>query len=338
MQFSFYLPCYWPDTSVHARVMYAEMLEQAARAEALGYAMLGIPEHHFINYLTHPSPLLTAVKVTSVTTHIPLITSVLVLPFLDMRRIAGEIAQADCLTDGRIHLGLGRGAFRYEFDRFNVAVEDSRAMFDDALALLKVLLSENEVSWDSPYYKFDALTITPRPIQQPYPPIWIAAVNPVAIYHSVLNGYHVMTTPLRDPFEKVVAQTEAFHKGVAEAGEAAAGRMFSVLRMLYVAKDEADRREKVEIAYANHQRFVNVYETAGEVLDGAIVPIEVEETLEDIGAALLIGTAAQCIDMLGPYAELGIYDLMLNMSFGASHADVMGSMERFAADVMPHFT
>ena len=141
MQFSFYLPCYWPDTSVHAKVMYGEMLEQAARAEALGYAMLGIPEHHFINYLTHPSPLLTAVKVTSVTTHMPLITSVLVLPFLDMRRLAGEIAQADCLTDGRIHLGLGRGAFRYEFDRFNVPVEDSRARFDDALALLKKLMT-----------------------------------------------------------------------------------------------------------------------------------------------------------------------------------------------------
>ena len=101
MEFSFYLPCYWPDTSIHAKVMYDEMLVQAARAEDLGYAMLGIPEHHFINYLTHPSPLLTAVKLTSVTTRMPFITSVLVLPFLDMRRLAGEIAQADCLTDGR---------------------------------------------------------------------------------------------------------------------------------------------------------------------------------------------------------------------------------------------
>lgn len=337
MEFSFYLPCYWPDTSVHAKVMYDEMLVQAARAEDLGYAMLGIPEHHFINYLTHPSPLLTAVKLTSVTTRIPFITSVLVLPFLDMRRLAGEIAQADCLTDGRLHLGVGRGAFRYEFDRFNVAVEDSRAMFDDGLALLKTLMSETEVSWDSDNYKFDALTITPRPLQQPYPPIWIAAVSPVAIYHSVLNGYHVMTTPLREPFEKVVAQAEAFHKGVAEAGAAAAGRKLSMLKMLYVARDEADRREKVAIAHANHQRFVNVYETPGEVYNGAIKPIDVDETLEDVGKALIIGTAGECIDRLGPYADLNIHDLMLNMSFGAAHQDVLGAMERFATHVMPHF-
>jgi alkanesulfonate monooxygenase SsuD/methylene tetrahydromethanopterin reductase-like flavin-dependent oxidoreductase (luciferase family) len=338
MQFSFYLPCYWPDTSIHFKVMYDEMLVQAARAEQLGYAMLGIPEHHFINYLTHPSPLLTAVKLTSVTKRMPFITSVLVLPFLDMRRLAGEIAQADCLTDGRIQLGVGRGAFRYEFDRFNVPVEESRAMFDDGLALLKKLMSETEVSWDSDYYKFDALTITPRPVQQPHPPIWMAAVNPVAIYHSVLNGYDIMTTPLREPFERVVAQVEAFHKGVAEAGEAASGRMLSMLKMLYVAKDDADRREKIALAHANHQRFVNVYNTPGEVLNGAIKPIETNETLDDVGKVLIIGTASECIDRLGPYAELGIHDMMLNMSFGAAHDDVLGAMERFATDVRPHFT
>ncbi len=338
MQFSFYLPCYWADTGVHAHVMYSEMLEQATRAEELGFAMLGVPEHHFINYLVHPSPLLTAVKVASVTEHIPIITSVLVLPFLDMRRIAGEIAQADCLTDGRIHLGVGRGAFRYEFDRFGVTPAESRAKFDDSLALLKALLSETEVSWDSPYYNFAPLTITPRPLQQPYPPIWIAALKYQAIYHSVLNGYHVMTTPLRDPFAVARMQAGAFADAVAAGGADTAGRMFSMLRMLYVAKDEADRRAKLEIAYANHRRFVNVFETPGEVVDGAIVPIDVAETVEEIGDALLIGTAAECIDKLTPYAELGIFDLMLNMSFGASHADVLASMDRFAADVAPHFS
>ena len=338
MQFSFYLPCYWPDTGVHAHVMYGEMLAQAVRAEQLGFAMLGIPEHHFINYLVHPSPLLSAVKVASVTEHIPIITSVLVLPFLDMRRIAGEIAQADCLTDGRIHLGVGRGAFRYEFDRFGVPVEESRAMFDDSLALLKALLGETEVSWDSPYYSFAPLTITPRPLQQPYPPIWIAALTYPAIYHSVLAGYHVMTTPLRDPFSVAQMQAGAFADAVATGDPATQGRMFSMLRMLYVAKDAADKREKIEIAFANHRLFCTVFDTPGAVVDGAIVPMDVAETAEEVGDALLIGTAAECIDKLTPYADLGIFDLMLNMSFGASHADVLASMDRFAADVAPHFT
>ena len=337
MQFSFYLPCYWPDTSYPAQKMYQEMVEQAKLAETLDFKSLGIPEHHFINYLTHPSPLMSAVKVASVTKRIRILISVLVLPFMDMRRVAGEIAQADCLTDGRLDVGVGRGAFRYEFDRFGVKPEQSRALMDESLDLLKRLLTEYEVSCDSDLYKFDALSITPRPVQKPHPPLWIAAVTPTAIYHSVLKGYHVMTTPLRESLDAAMGQIDAFHEGVAEAGEAAKDRKFSMLRMLYVAKDKADAREKLEIANANDQRFHNVYTTPGTVENGAITPIETNRTLEEVNDNLIIGSADECIEKLTPYAERGLLDFLANMSFGASSRDVMGSMERFARDVMPHF-
>ena len=117
MDFGFYLPCYWPDPARPWSAMYPEMLEQARLAEAMGFASLSIPEHHFMNYLTHPSALLSAVKVASVTERVPIITSVLVLPFTDVRMLAGQITQTDHLTEGRLQLGVGRGAFRYEFER-----------------------------------------------------------------------------------------------------------------------------------------------------------------------------------------------------------------------------
>ena len=180
MQFGFYLPCYHPDTSFPAAQLYKDTIEEAKLAEELGFISLTIPEHHFINYLVHPSPLLTAVRVAAETKSIPLISAVLVLPFYDVRRLAGEIAQADCLTGGRIQIGVGRGAFRYEFDRFNVPVEESRERFDDSLNLLIKLLSEEEVSWDSKYYRFEPLTVTPRPVQKPYPAIWVAALAEAA--------------------------------------------------------------------------------------------------------------------------------------------------------------
>ena len=113
MEFGFYLPCYWPDTSVPAQKMYADMLEEARLAEDIGLVSMTIPEHHFINYLVHPSPLLTAVHVAAVTKRIPLISAVLVLPFYDVRRLAGEIAQADCLTGGRIQGGSGNARGEY---------------------------------------------------------------------------------------------------------------------------------------------------------------------------------------------------------------------------------
>ncbi len=306
---------------------------EAQLAEDIGCISLSIPEHHFINYLVHPNPLLTAVHVAAATKRIPIISAVLVLPFFDMRRLAGEIAQADCLTGGRIQLGVGRGAFRYEFDAFGVPVEDASERFDDSLALLIKLLSETEVGWHSKYYQFEPLTITPRPLQLPYPPIWIAALHHASITDAVRRGFHVMTTPLRDPMAAVRMQAHAFFDLLAPGSK----QRFSMLRMGYVAANEADAREKVALAYANHQRFVNVFSTPGAVRHGEIVPIDVNDAQEELRDRLLIGTAAQIIDKLGPYAELGIHDIQLNMNFGTSHADVMRSLERFATTVMPHF-
>ena len=70
VQFSFYLPCYWPDLGYPAQRLYQDAVEQAVLAEDLGFATLCIPEHHFINYLTHPQPLLTAIKVAAATRRI----------------------------------------------------------------------------------------------------------------------------------------------------------------------------------------------------------------------------------------------------------------------------
>ena len=336
MQFSFYLPCYWPDFSYPAQRMYQDAVEEGQLAEDLGFKTLCIPEHHFINYLTHPQPMLTAVKVASATRTIPIITSVLVLPFYDIRRLAGEICQTDCLTDGRLQLGVGRGAFRYEFDRFNVRVAESRDRFDDALALLEALLTGDETGWKSPWYDFEPIAITPHPMQKPIP-IWIAALTYPAIYHSAMRGYHIQTTPLRGGMETVKTQATAFNDAKRDAGGKLDHLGFSMLRMLYVAKDEADTREKVEMAYENHRRFCNVFDTPGTVKDGAIVPIDVEESLDDIRDALLIGTADELIEKLGAYDDLKIQDLLLNMGFGASHADILASMERFARNIMPHY-
>lgn len=335
MKFGFYLPCYHPDTSFPAAQLYRETVAEAKLAEDLGFISLTIPEHHFINYLVHPSPLLTAVRVAAETRHIPIISAVLVLPFYDVRRLAGEIAQADCLTEGRLQIGVGRGAFRYEFDRFNVPVEESRERFDDALNLLIALLSEEEVGWDSKYYKFDPLTITPRPVQKPYPPIWIAALAEGAIAGSVRRGFHVMTTPLRDPFEAASKQARAF-TGALPPGNPKQQRL-SMLRMGFVTRNEADTRDKLQLALENHQRFVNVFETPGTVKGGAIVPIDVSESLEDVRRSLVIGSAQECVDKLAHYAELGIDDIQVNMNFGASHKDVMNGLERFATHIMPHF-
>ena len=74
-----------------------------------------------------------AVKVASITKHVEVVTSVAVLPIRDMRVFAGEVTQADILTNGRLVLGVGRGAFAYEIERFGVRMEETRAKFDESV-------------------------------------------------------------------------------------------------------------------------------------------------------------------------------------------------------------
>jgi alkanesulfonate monooxygenase SsuD/methylene tetrahydromethanopterin reductase-like flavin-dependent oxidoreductase (luciferase family) len=335
MRIGFYLPCYWPHADYPPEQMYAEMLEQAALAEDIGLSGVWIPEHHFINYLTHPNPLMSAIKVASVTKRIRITTSVLVLPLFDMRRLAGEIALADHLTDGRIEIGVGRGAFKYEFDRFGISLEDSRKLFDEALPLLERLLTEYEVSSDSGHYRFPPLTITPRPLQRPHPPIWIAAVTAPAIHHSAAKGYNVMTTPLRSPFQEAKEHADAFFSGAVKSGRSPAPKL-SMLRMGFLAKDRAEAAEKVAIAYTSDQRHHNLRMADADVRRGMVQPRETGRTTADVADALIIGTPDECLDKLRRYAEAGIPEMIINMSFGAAHRDVMASLERLATDVLPH--
>ena len=142
MEFNHFLSSYFPDPSYGGRRLFADMLEQACAADRFGYKGVTIPEHHLINILLTPSPLQMAVKVASITKNIEVVTSVAVLPIRDMRVFAGEVTQADILTDGRLVLGVGRGAFAYEIERFGIRMEETRAKFDESIDVLIALLSQ----------------------------------------------------------------------------------------------------------------------------------------------------------------------------------------------------
>jgi alkanesulfonate monooxygenase SsuD/methylene tetrahydromethanopterin reductase-like flavin-dependent oxidoreductase (luciferase family) len=338
MDFGYYLPCYWPDTSYPAQHMYREMLVEAQHAEDLGYVSFTIPEHHFTNALVHPDALLTAVHVAAHTKRVPIITATTVLPFHNVPLLAGQIAQADCLTGGRIQIGVGRGAYRYEFVRLGVPYEDARERFGDSLDLLVKLLSEADVTWDSRFYKLPPTTITPSPVQRPHPPIWFAATTPEAIEYAAGRSFPVMTTPLRESFGKVEAQAKAFFRGQERGEGRAKGARLSMLIMLFVTESDAQREHLIDHAVGRHRRFLNVFGGEGEVERGAIKLYESDLPRDEIARNLIIGPPEYCIEQLSAYAALGIHNIQLNMNFGAPHREVMRSLELFATRVAPHLS
>ena len=338
MEFNHFLSAYFPDPAYGGSRLFADMVEQACTADKLGYASVSIPEHHLINILLTPAPLQMAVKVAAETQHVRIMTSVSVLPLHDMRVYAGEVAVADILCDGRLILGVGRGAFAYELGRLGVSIEDNREKFDESLNVLIALLSDKEVSWQGKYYNFEPLTIMPRPLSTPMPQIMMAALVPEAIYHSVRRGFHIQTTPLQGSVEKMLEQTDAFHRGKATLGDAGNGLTLSMSRVAFIAENEADQRTKLELAYEYYKRFDNLMTGPGIVRNGEIEPLPRGQTIDELGENLLICSATEMIDKLGQYQQAGVDEIILSMNIGTKQTETLDGMHRFAEDVIPHFS
>ncbi len=338
MKFSLQLSADYPDKSYGGDRLYRDMLDQAVLGDRLGFDAVSITEHHLLNVLMMPAPLQFAVKIASMTKKIKIMTSIVVLPLHDMRIFAGEIVVADMLTEGRLLLGVGRGAFRYEMERLGVPMEETQARFNESLDVLQALLSEEEVSWDGKYYQFDPITIMPRPVRPGGPRMMMAVMNPEGIYHCTKRGMHIQTTPLAGNHELLVRQVESFSRAKSELGDDGKDLTLSLSRLAFLASSDADRMDKVRSAERYYKRFDNVFTGPGIVNNGMIRPLPRKQTLEELAASQLICDAQEMVDKLRVYSDLGIDRVILNVNFETSAQEVLDSIQRFAEEVMPHFS
>jgi len=336
MDFNHFLTSYMPDPNIGSKQHFKHMLDQSVLAEKLGYVAVSIPEHHLVNLLMMPSPLQMAVKISSLTNKIRLSTSVAVLPIHDMRTFAGEVATADILTEGRLVLGVARGAFAWELDRLGTPIESSKEKFIESLEVLKALLSKENYSFKGKYYNFNAITIMPRPISDPVP-IMIAAMDPSSIRNAAANGYHVQSTVLSGTKKLLLERVNAFKEGQQDAGENGKLLRLSMQRMAYAAKDENDAKEKNLLAYEYYKRFDNMYTGPGKVNKGLIEPLPRAQTLEEMTENLIICPINEMIDKLSAYAESGVDEMIISAGFGQSQEDMIESMYRISEHIIPHF-
>jgi len=336
MDFNHFLTSYMPDPNIGSKQHFKHMLDQSVLAEKLGYVAVSIPEHHLVNLLMMPSPLQMAVKISSLTNKIRLSTSVAVLPIHDMRTFAGEVATADILTEGRLVLGVARGAFAWELDRLGTPIESSKEKFIESLEVLKALLSKENYSFKGKYYNFNAITIMPRPISDPVP-IMIAAMDPSSIRNAAANGYHVQSTVLSGTKKLLLERVNAFKEGQQDAGENGKLIRLSMQRMAYAAKDENDAKEKNLLAYEYYKRFDNMYTGPGIVNKGLIEPLPRAQTLEEMTENLIICPINEMIDKLSAYAESGVDEMIISAGFGQSQEDMIESMYRISEHIIPHF-
>ena len=337
MQVGLELGGHWPDHKHHIDNLFPEMIEVVKLADKIGIDAYVMGEHHFMDYNATPSPIALATYVAALTKRQRLILAIMILPLHNIARLAGELAMADQLTGGRIDIGFGRGGAPYEFRRLNAPwdYESTREIFEEGLAALHLLFGQEDVSVDWKHTKFTDVTIVPPFRQRPHPPIWLSAQRTEAAYHIAKQGYHVQMAQLRNPISYVHEMMAAFREGAAASEKPQGKQNIAFIQWVYVAKDDADRKQKLEIAYQKHRKFMGLFTDSSYAKGGRIPPIDIPGTPEDYADNMIIGTKEFVQDKVLQLKEIGFDMLMVQAHCGPDHHDVMASMDRLGEHILP---
>ena len=149
-----------------------ECFEDYELADNLGFDWVSLAEHHYSPGSLAPSISVLAAALSQRVHRAKLAILGALLPLGNPVRIAEEIAMLDNLTGGRVVVALLRGA-PYEYLVYNVNPAESRARFEEAWDLInQAWTDKHPFGWDGDYYQFRNVSIWPRPIQQPTPPVF----------------------------------------------------------------------------------------------------------------------------------------------------------------------
>src|SRR5919108_6234166 len=136
-----------------AQDYFRDALDIAAEAEQLGFTHIRIVEHYFHYYGGYsPNPMLFLAAAAQRTRHARLVTGAVLPVFNHPLKLAGEIGMLDAISQGRLDVGFARAFLPHEFARFGVSVNESRARFEEGMAQVRLLLSEENVSAEGRFH------------------------------------------------------------------------------------------------------------------------------------------------------------------------------------------
>ena len=193
------------------REVYRNELRLADLAEPLGFESVWGVEHHFTDYTMCPDVLQFLTYMAGRTQRAQLGSMVVVLPWHDPMRVAEEVAMLDNLSDGRLILGLGRGAGKVEFDGFRMSMDESRPRFVECAEMILTGLESGYCEYDGTYVKQPRAAIRPAPFKSFRGRTYAAAVSPESVPIMAELGVGVLIIPQK-PWHEVAKELAAYRE------------------------------------------------------------------------------------------------------------------------------
>jgi len=309
-----------------------EFLRLFERADILGYDSIWLNEFHFMRMgLPYPSPLLLAAAIFARTSRLRVGLSVVILPIYNPLILAEELAQLDWQSNGRLDVGLGRGAReRSLYHTLGIEPETSRERFELGCALLVQAWTQDTVSATTPYWHFENVAVGPPPVQSPHPPLYIGANTEETIAFAARRGW-----PLLLSLEPAEARQLALYRAVISAqGLRDDHTAFSVSRYICIAASRREADSLVDKMLPDLQKR----RQHSSVMRRQAYDESADTRAQFVREQAIVGTPDDCIRQLRHLRmEKGFRHLrcVFNGSGLLDNRTALAGMELFAREVLP---
>jgi len=330
-----------------ARDYWQEALRLVALCDRYDYSHVRTVEHYFQPYGGYsPNPVVFLAAAAQVTRRARLVTGAVLPAFNNPLKLAGELAMLDALCEGRLDIGFARAFLPHEFARFGVALDESRARFDEGMDQVRLLLEQENVSSTGRFHSFRNVTSLPRPTQRPRPPFYVAALATRDSFERAgAAGHGIMAIPMAGgAMAELIA---AYRESRARAGHPGPGTVMLAFHM-FCHRDQA---EAERIAREPLNRYLrSLVDAASDWTAGAssadypgydkVIAGLAAETFETQVAkcAAWVGTPARILDTVATYrrqiGEFEIASLQVNFN-DIPLAAAEASMRLFGETVLP---
>ncbi len=247
----------WPERRVALETVYERAFDRIAIMDETGYDAVWLAEHHFSSFSICPSVHLMGMHIANRTRNLRIGTAVSLAAFYHPLRLAEEVALLDVLSGGRVNWGAGRGYQTVEFEAFGVPPNESYQRYRETVEIVLKAWTSDRLTYDGDYYHFKDVEVLPKPVQEPHPPVWLAASSAESITWAGEQGFSIMLDP-HSSHQKIAEKREFHRQKLEENGYSNEGRDLPMARLLAVAETrseaEAIARRGAEWTVGSHKK------------------------------------------------------------------------------------
>ncbi len=320
-----------------AEDVFRAQVEQVRLAEACGFDSAFVSEHHFLDNEMFPSPLVALGFLAAATSKIQLGTGVLLLPLHEPVRVAEDAAVLDRISGGRLIFGIGQGYRPEEFSGYGRRLQDRPGLMREAALLVRRLWTEKDVTFHGKHFHLDGVNLTPKPMQRPAPPIWVAAKKRPAIELAAEIGDGWYPDPIT-PLPIIARNKQHWLAALKAHGKDPAKQELAYYREFFVGEDDdAAWRLGSPGLLGEYSFYLSVNHLVDD--EGRPIPSGRKDLLESlVRDRCTVGDPARCIEHLQRIRDLlGVTHMVLKMSHvEVPHEHVMSSIKLAAERVLPH--